>query len=179
MADSTVDPAILDAIKKVKPADYPSANTVSVISSQVVVYQPDGQFTNTMRTARLVLTPAGKADAASSTQYYTKDAEKMEVVEARVIKPDGKVIAVDKSDIQDVEQSGEANIYDPQGRAATVTVKNLAVGDVVDLTFKMTRITPTRTGYFNDVFAFQSMEPVLNASYTVDGPASLPLTSKI
>jgi hypothetical protein len=179
MADSTVDPVILDAIKKVKPADYPSANTVSVISSQVVVYQPDGQFTNTMRSARLVLTPAGKADAASSTQYYTKDAEKMEVLEARVIKPDGKVIPVDKSDIQDIEQSGEMNIYDPQGRAAKVTVKNLAVGDVVDLTFKMTRITPTRVGYFNDVFSFQSMEPILNASYAVDGPASLPLTAKI
>src|SRR5688572_29132792 len=30
-ANAGVDPAILDAIKRVKPADYPSANTVSVL----------------------------------------------------------------------------------------------------------------------------------------------------
>lgn len=178
-ARAEVDPAILDAIKHVKPADYPSANTVSVIESQSVVYQPDGQFTNTQHSAHLVLTTTGKTEAANASFYYTKDAEKMEVVQAQVVKPDGKVITVPKSDIQDVEQSGEANIYDPQGRALKVTFGNLAVGDVVDITVKLTRILPTRANYFNDVFSFQSTEPLLNASYTVDGPASLPLTSKI
>ena len=62
-------------------------------------------------------------------------------------------------DIQDVEQSGEANIYDPNGRAMKVTFSNLAVGDVVDLTYKLTRLLPTRIGYFNDIFDFQSTEP--------------------
>jgi hypothetical protein len=178
-ANAGVDPAILDAIKRVKPADYPSANTVSVLESQSVVYQADGQFTNTQHSARLVLTTAGKAQAANASFYYTKDAEKMEILEAQVIKPDGKVIPVAKTDIQDVEQSGEANIYDPEGRALKVTFGNLAVGDVVDITVKLTRVLPTRQNYFNDVFAFQSTDPLLNASYTVDGPASLPLTSKI
>jgi hypothetical protein len=177
-ADSA-DPAILDAIKNVKPATYPSANTVSVISSQVVVFQPDGQFTNTQRSARLVLTQEGKSSVASANAYYTKDAEKMEVVSAQIIKADGKVIPVDKTDIQDVEQSGEANIYDPQGRAMKITFKGVAVGDVVDYTIKLTRITPTRVGYFNDVFGFQSGEPLLSATYSVDGPASLPLTTQI
>ncbi|HUS29815.1 MAG TPA: DUF3857 domain-containing protein [Kofleriaceae bacterium] len=178
-ASAGVDPEILDAIKKVKPADYPSANTVSVISSQSVVFQPDGQFTNTMHQATLVLTTAGKEQAASASFYYTKDAEKMEILEAQVVKPDGKVVTIDKSEFQDVEQSGEANIYDPQGRALKVTFKNLAVGDVVDITTKLTRLLPTRMNYFNDVFGFQSTDPILHASYNVDGPASRPLTTKI
>lgn len=178
-ANAGVDPAILDAIKRVKPADYPSANTVSVLESQSVVYQADGQFTNTQHSARLVLTTTGKTQAANASFYYTKDAEKMEILEAQVIKPDGKIIPVAKTDIQDVEQSGEANIYDPEGRALKVTFGNLAVGDVVDITVKLTRVLPTRQNYFNDVFAFQSTDPLLNASYTVDGPASLPLTAKI
>ena len=46
---------------------------------------------------------------------------------------------VDKKDIQDVEQSGEANIYDPQGRAVKLTFSGIAVGDVVELTWKLTR----------------------------------------
>jgi hypothetical protein len=174
-----VDPQILDALKKVKAKDYPSANTVTVLNDQTVVYQLDGQFTNTEHVARLVLTPTGKTEAASSSLYYAKDAEKMEVLAAQVIKPDGKVIPVDKKSIQDVEQSGEANIYDPNGRAMKVTFPNLQVGDVVDMTYKLSRLLPTRTNYFNDIFGFQSTEPVLEASYVVDGPATMPLTSQI
>ncbi|MEO8549430.1 MAG: DUF3857 and transglutaminase domain-containing protein [Kofleriaceae bacterium] len=178
-AFADVDPQITDALKKVKAKDYPSANAVTVLSDQAVVYQPDGQFTNTQHSARLVLTPTGKTEAASTSLYYAKDAEKMEVVSAQVVKPDGKVIPVDAKSIQDVEQSGEANIYDPNGRALKVTFPNLAVGDVIDITYKLTRLLPTRQNYFNDIFSFQNTEPVLEASYTVDGPANMPLTSQL
>ena len=174
-----VDPAIVDAVKKVKPSDYPSANAVTIISSQQVVYQPDGQFTNTMHAAQLVLTNEGTKQAASRSLYYTKDAEKMEVLSAQVIKHDGTVVKVPAKDIEDTEQSGEMNIYDPQGRAVKVTFANLAVGDAVDVTYRLTRLLPTRVGYFNDIFAFQSTEPVLSASYSVDGPAKLPLTAHV
>jgi len=174
-----VDPQILDALKKVKAKDYPSANAVTVLNDQAVVYQLDGQFSNTQHVARLVLTPTGKTEAASSSLYYAKDAEKMEVLAAQVIKPDGKVIPVDQKSIQDVEQSGEANIYDPNGRAMKVTFPNLQVGDVVDMTYKLTRLTPTRMNYFNDIFGFQSTEPMLEASYVADGPSSMPLTSQL
>src|SRR5262245_2088447 len=81
-AFAEVDPEILDSMKKVKPSDYPSANVVSIINSQSVVYQSDGQFTNTFHSAQLVLTTTGKAEASSASLYYTKDAEKMEVVSA-------------------------------------------------------------------------------------------------
>jgi transglutaminase-like putative cysteine protease len=178
-AYADVDPQITDAIKKVKPSDYPSANSVIVLNDQSVVYQPDGQFTNTMHEARLVLTTTGKSEASTTSLYYTKDAEKMEVLSAQVVKKDGTVIPVDKKDIQDVEQSGEMNIYDPQGRAVKVTMSNVGVGDVVDVTYKLTRLLPTRVGYFNDIFGFQGTEPMLEASYAVDGPATLPLTAEI
>ncbi len=178
-AYADVDPQILDAIKKVKPADYPSANTVTVMNDQQVVYQQDGQFVATIHNARMVLTQAGKADAASTSLYYAKDAEKMEILSAQVVKKDGKVIVVDKKDIQDVEQSGEANIYDPNGRALKVTFPNIAIGDVVEVSYKLTRLLPTRVGFFNDIYGFQSTEPMLFGSYAVDGPASLPLTSEI
>jgi len=178
-AFADVDPAILDAVKKVKASDYPSANTVTIISSQSVVYQPDGQFTNTTHVAQLVLTTTGKSEAASRSLYYTKDAEKMEVLQAQVVKKDGTVVQVAKKDIQDTEQSGEMNIYDPQGRAVKVTFANLAVGDAVDVTWKLTRMTPTRVGFFNDIFAFQSTDPLLSATYSVDGPASLPLVAQL
>jgi transglutaminase-like putative cysteine protease len=177
-AYADVDPQILSAVKTVKPSDYPSANTLRVLDDERVVYQTDGQFTDTEHSARMVLTTAGKDAVASSTLYYTKDAEKMEVLSAQVIKKDGKVVAVDKKDIQDVEQSGEMNIYDPQGRAVKVTFSSIAVGDVVDITYKLTRTLPTRVGYFNQAVGFQSTEPVMIATYSVDAPAALPLVAQ-
>jgi hypothetical protein len=178
-AYADVDPQITSALRRVKASAYPSANSVNVIDDQSVVYQPDGKFTNTTHTATLVLTQAGKEGTATSSIYYTKDAEKIDVLAAQVVKPDGKVIAVSPKDIQDVEQSGEANIYDPQGRAVKVTFSGLDVGDSSDLTYRLTRNLPTRENYFNDIFSFQAGDPVLEASYTVDGPASLPLTAQI
>jgi transglutaminase-like putative cysteine protease len=174
-----VDPDVLAAIKKVKPSDYPSANTLAIRNDQNVVYQANGQFTMTIHQVTLVLTQTGKTAAGSFSQPYAKDGEKMEVITAQVIKPDGKTIQVPKKDIQDTEQGGEMNIYDPNGRAVKVTFSGLAVGDAVEATFKLTRITPTRDNYFNDIFQFQSTEPQLEASYQIDGPASLPLTAEI
>jgi hypothetical protein len=178
-AYADVDSRILDAIKKVKPADYPSANALAIFAEQAVVYQPDGQFTNTQHEARLVLTTTGKAEVSTHTLHYTKDAEKMEVLFAQVVKKDGTVIPVDKKDIQDVEESGDMNIYDPQGRAVKITFAGIAVGDVVEASYKLTRTLPTRVGYFNDASNFQSTQPILETTYTVDAPGSLPLTAEI
>jgi hypothetical protein len=178
-AAAAVDPSILDAIRKIKPADYPSANTVVIASDQAIVYQRDGQFTATVHDVRLVLTQEGKAAASSLPLNYTRDAEKMEVLTARVIKADGSVVPVGPSGIKDTEQSGEMNIYDPMGRSLQVTFDGLAPGDAAEVTFRMTRLLPTRPGFFNDTFAFQGTEPMLEGSYDIDGPADLPLTSTI
>lgn len=178
-AADDVDPAILAAVKKIRPKDYPSANAVLLVDDQSVVYQEDGHFTNTTHEAELVLTPAGKAGAATMSLPYARDAEKMEVLSARVIKPSGAVAPVPSSAIQDTAQSGEMNIYDPNGRSIKVTFEGLAVGDAVDITYRLTRMKPTRAHFFNDIFQFQITEPILEASYTVDGPAALPLTAVI
>jgi hypothetical protein len=174
-----VDPAILKAIKTIKPSDYPSANSVLLASEQSVVYQVDGQFTNTGHLVRLVLTPEGKSEAAAMPLNYTRDAEKMEVLTARVIKASGEIVPVGPSGIKDTEQSGEANIYDPMGRSLQVTFEGVSVGDAVEISYKLTRLLPTRPDAFNDYFAFQGTDPMLLASYSVDGPAALPLVSTI
>jgi hypothetical protein len=133
-AAADVDPRILEAIRKVTPADHPSASSVTIVNDQAVVYQADGTFTNTMHTVRLVLAAAGKQAASATSIHYTRDAENEEVLLARVIKPDGTVIPVKPSEIRDVEEDGDANIYDPQGRAIKITFAGLAVGDAVDRT---------------------------------------------
>src|SRR5258708_18496611 len=178
-ARADVDPVIKAAIAKIKPADYPSSNVVVLLDDQAVVYQSDGQFANTIHIARLVLTPAGKQDVATMSWPYAKDGEKVEVLSAQVVKKDGSVVRVAKSDIQDTEQGGEENIYDPNGRVVKITFAGVAVGDAVDATLKLVRETPTRIGFFDDIFTFQSTEPIIEASYKVDGPAALPLVAQV
>jgi hypothetical protein len=173
------DPKIVEAIKQIKPADYPSANKVALLDSQHVVFQKDGTFQNTIHSIDLVLTPDGREAAASHTLYYTKDAEVYEIKTARVIKKDGTTIDVPAKDILDTEQGGEMNIYDPQGRAKKITIQGLAVGDAVEIEATLKRSLPTRENYFNDQFYFQHPDPMLESTYTADGPASMPLTTQI
>jgi transglutaminase-like putative cysteine protease len=173
------DPAIVEQIKTIKPADYPSANTVSLLDRQDVVFQKDGTFAVTFRSIELVLTADGRERAAAHTLYYTKDAETYDIKTVRVIKRDGSAVEVPAKDILDTEQSGEANIYDPQGRAKKITVQGLAVGDAVEIEATMTRKLPTRENYFNDQYYFQRPSPVLESTVTIDGPASMPLTTQI
>ena len=176
---AAVEPALLKAIQSAKASDYPSANSVLVRDEQSIVYQTSGQYTATFRWVQVVLTPEGKSAVASMPINYTKDAEKAEVVSARVIKASGEVVPVGPSGIKDTEQSGEMNIYDPMGRSLQVTFEGVSVGDATDVTFRMTRLVPTRPGVFADTFFFQTTEPVLESSYSVDGPASMPLVSQI
>src|SRR5262245_33525846 len=138
--------ALLATLPKVNPSDYPSANTILIQNDQAVVYQADGQFTNTLHEIKMVLTPTGKSEAATMAIDYTKDAEKVEVVSAQVIKADGSVIKVPASAMKDTEQTGDMNIYDPQGRALRITFEGLAVGDATDVTYRLTRTLPTRPG---------------------------------
>ena len=109
-AAAPVDPSVLSAIHKVKAQDYPSANAVMVVDDQTVVFQADGQFTNTAHVVRVVLTPTGKNEAATTSLDFAKDAEKMEVLTAQVIKPDGTVVPVAPESIRETEQGGEMNI---------------------------------------------------------------------
>ena len=178
-AFADVDPKELAAIVKIKPADYPSANVVLLRSDQAVVYQKDGSYTNTESYLQVALTPAGKTYSGSTTLNYTKDAEAIDVLVARVIKKDGHVIDIPHSSFQDTERSGEENIYDPQGRALKVTFTGVEVGDAIDVKYKFTRKLPTRPNFFTDTFWFQSELPIVEATYSVDGPASMPLTSEI
>lgn len=173
------DPKIVEAIKQIKPSDYPSANKVALLDSQHVVYQKDGTFQNTYHSIELVLTADGRESAASHTLYYTKDAESYAIKTARVIKKDGTTVDVPAKDILDTEQGGEMNIYDPQGRAKKITIQGLAVGDAVEIEATLSRSLPTRENYFNDQFYFQHPDPMLESTYTVDGPAAMPLTTQI
>lgn len=171
--------SLVDKLKEVKASEFPSANTVLVVDDQSVVYQASGKFAITVHEVRKLLTPAGVHAADSTSLDYEKGAETLDVVSARVIKHGGKIIPVPSSDIQNTEQSGAMNIYDPNGRAVKITYPDLAVGDAVDLTYRMTQLTPTRDGFFADIFLFQSGAPIIEASYRVNGPAALPLTAAL
>jgi hypothetical protein len=173
------EPSPPQIIQKLKASDFPSANTVYVVDDQTVTFQDDGSFDYTFHTIQLVLTKEGIAHAATLSLDYAKDAEKIDLVSARVLKAGGQVVDVGAQNVKDTEQAGEANIYDPNGRSLRLSVDGLAVGDAVDVTYKLKRATPTRPGYFADTFYFQGTVPILSATYTVDGPASKPLATSI
>ncbi len=174
-----VDPAVMEALKSLKASDYPNANAVVLLESQSVVYQADGTQTTDVHEVSAALTPTGKDHIGSTAINFARDAEKVDIRLARVIKPDGTVLPVSEENITETELSGHANIYDPNGRSMKVVFAGVDVGDAVEVQYRLTRHKPVRDGFFADVFVFQTGNPMLRAIYEVDGPASLPLTSEL
>ena len=89
----------------------------------------------------LVLTTAGKAEAAVDVALLHEGRrEDGGPGGAGRSSTDGKVVPVAPKDIQDAEQSGEMNIYDPNGPRREGHVRRTsAVGDAVDITYRLTR----------------------------------------
>jgi transglutaminase-like putative cysteine protease len=174
-----VSPDVLAAIKSVKASDYPSANSVTVLDSQYTAYQADGRYQTTTDGVRLVLTNDGRDDVAHASVAYVTDYDHLENLSARVIKADGTVVPIPDSAIQDEAGSAETsaiNIYGPNNRTKEIDFPDLDVGDATEVTYTDVVDAPMRENYFEGVDYFMSTEPVLQVSYEIQGPKSMPLT---
>lgn len=173
-----VDPSVLAAIHAVKPAAYPSANTVTVRYDESIAFQADGTYTDHHHEVTLVLTPEGRNDAASHPIVYVTGHDHVTDLVARVIKADGTVVPVPSSGIQDTVQGGAPgmNIYDPDARQISVAFSGLAPGDATEITYTDVVEKPYRPNYFDDQIYFMDFSPVLAQHYEISGPTSMPLT---
>ncbi len=178
-AAEDVDPAVVEALKNLKASDYPSANAVILVNTQSVVYQADGTFTATVHVVAAALTQTGKDQIGSTSVDFTRDAMKVDILVARVVKPDGTVWPVSEENITETEQSGDMNIYDPNARSRKVFFPGVDVGSAIELEYRLTLFKPIRDGFFTDNYFLQMWLPMQRASYEIDGPATLPLVWEV
>ena len=156
--------------------EHPDANALVVFEDTRTVFDESGEFTSVEHSLLKILTDKGKQAVATKKLPYHRRYTTVKVLLARVIKKDGRVVAVPPESIKDgtMEETQAMNILDENFRRLSVAFPGVEVGDSAEMTVE-THSKPLIQGHYNDFTVFQSMEPVLRKEVTIEGPASKPL----
>ena len=159
---------------------YPNADTVTVYDGSYVVYQSDGLSEVTEEFCVKALTEAGRSGMRNLKFGFNSVYGTRTVLEAAVIKPDGRRIPVDLKKHSSVAISAHSmgsNIFTPTSKVLSVDFPDLEIGDAVTATLKNTSTKTPFPGIFSETFLLQDDDPLLLAEVTVDAPEKFPLRS--
>ncbi len=156
--------------------EHPDANALIIFEDNNVFYQESGEFTASEHSLVKILTDKGKQMFATKKLPYHRRYSTINVLLARVIKPDGRIVPVAKEAMKDgtMEEAQQINILEENFRRISITFPGVELGDSIE-TVVETQSKPLIKGHYNDLMVFQYFEPVLRKRYTIEGPASLPL----
>lgn len=169
---------VIEAARAVTHEAYPNADDVVVDEYIRVQYQTNGTSQTWDDEYIKVLTEKGKRSRGNLSLNYTLPYGTAEVKRLEVIKPDGKVIAVDiatQSRVMVDRSQMSANIYNPNDKILKVTVPGLEIGDICHIISYRDTVKPRVPNTWSDYMVFEYTSPLKHITYEVLGPRELPL----
>lgn len=154
--------------------EHPDANALIIFETYNVVFEESGEFTATEHILIKILTDKGKQMFATRKLPYHRRYSTVNVLRARVIKQDGRVVQVSQEAMKDgtMEETQQINIFEENFRRISISFPGVELGDSIE-TLVETKSKPLIKGHYNDVILFQVFEPILRKEATIEGPASL------
>jgi transglutaminase-like putative cysteine protease len=156
--------------------EYPDANTVVGFDQTDVTFDEAGAYEEWNHAFVKILTDEGVDQRGDESFTYHRRYGTVDVVLARVIKSDGTEIIVGEDLITDGTPPAIAamDIYETDFREKTIVFPGLEVGDAVEYLIHQ-KYEPLIEDNFNGFYILQYTEPIVEASVTIDGPATRPL----
>jgi transglutaminase-like putative cysteine protease len=138
---------------------------------------PDGTHVETESWALKVLSEQGVTVAQKASVSFSDQLEKMEVIAAYTLKPDGRKIQVPATNYQDETNTGRgtATPMFSDMRTKTVAFPDVGVGDTVVMEYKLTQHEATFPGNFSMLQSFSKFEVYDDVQISLSAPASLGL----
>ncbi|NLF18499.1 MAG: DUF3857 and transglutaminase domain-containing protein, partial [Lentisphaerae bacterium] len=173
-------PAVLAAAAAVDRERFPNADDVLIDDMILCEYQADGTAVTLDDTCIKVLTEKGRRDQQVLTRHFTLPFGTASFLLVQVIKPDGRVIAVDleaQSRVMVDPSQMQSNIYNPDSKVLQVTLPELSPGDLVRYVAREDLVKPRVPGTFSDYQILEYTSPILRYTYEVRAPRELPLRS--
>ena len=138
---------------------------------------PDGTHVETKSWGLKVLTDQGVSEAQEASVSVSERLQTMEVLEAYTLKKDGSKVNVPSTNFQDETNTGKgtaAPMFSDM-RTKTVAFPDVAVGDTVVLSYKLTEKEATFPGNFSMLQTFSKFEVYDDVHVSLSAPASLAL----
>jgi transglutaminase-like putative cysteine protease len=150
------------------------ASRIGLIDASYVINK-DGSFTETRKWEMTVLKERALESAKNYTLTYSTSIQKADVLEAYTRKANGKKVKAPKSNYQVEANSGkgkDAPIYSDR-TSLTVVFPDVAVGDTVVFSYKLTAKEPMFAGHFSETETYSKVRAFDNIHIRIDAPSSL------
>ena len=173
------DPGIAKIINNA-PDDklYPQAGALVLLANESIeITQKDTQE-STMHYLIKVLNERGKENFAESAIEYDSTFEKIELVYARTIKPDGQVVYVGSRHIRDLSKYLNFPLYS-NARVFIISFPEVANGAVLEYKIKIKRSQLVNKKDFFLSYPVQNYEPIISAEFSLTIPKERDLKIKI
>ncbi len=161
-----------------KAGQFPNAAKVTLLDLSDIDVKADGSARTITRQTVKVFNERGRDDQGEVTIPYSADIEKVRVIHARTIKPDGTIVNVKPTDIVDQALSGDGEYSD--ARALRFSMPAIEPDSIVDYEYETTQKASHMPGQWWSRWYFQSgTDPVVLSKLTVKIPKSLTLKEQI
>lgn len=161
---------------RVKPETYPLYNRAVLLDQGVVFVHSNGNRDMMIHLVQQALTPAGAKQISSYRIPFDPERERIEVLAARVIQPDGSTLSAKNITERSVGGGGgESTVYN-QGHVKEFSFSQVAEGSVVELQYTVEATGESLYGnFFEDAFFFGGNDPTLDFEYVLDSSLALPV----
>jgi transglutaminase-like putative cysteine protease len=138
---------------------------------------PDGTHVETQAWALKVLSDQGIAEAQQASVSFSDRLEKLEILSAYTLKQDGRKIQVPPTNFQDEANTGNGTAAPMFSdiRTTTVAFPDVAVGDSVVLSYKLTQKEATFPGNFSMLQMFSKFQVYDEVQVSLSAPTTLAL----
>jgi tetratricopeptide (TPR) repeat protein len=150
------------------PEDYPKFTLLTLLDQGFVKVNPNGTQSKMIHSVKKVLRREAIRQAAYEQIAYDPARQKVEVIRARVIQPDGSV--AENAAIRDNaygRNSGPGSVYS-EYKSKSIQLPQVKEGSIVDIQYT---VEDRRENIYNDEFEtnffFGSMNPTLRFDFTV------------
>ncbi|MCD6087922.1 MAG: DUF3857 and transglutaminase domain-containing protein [Candidatus Hydrothermae bacterium] len=148
---------------------FPDASLVCLLDKGVQELREDGTRTYRYHFQGLIVKPE-KLNAATVLIPFEEDLEKVKVLLARTIKPDGRVINLHPEEIK-ITKASSGSVFFGREKHLSFTLPEVAPGDVIEYIYEDYVFNPWDRKVFDPEWYFGGEDPVLHSEITIVIPA--------
>ena len=149
---------------------------IFILDSAEVKVSGSGSHETTVHEKILVTGESGKRFGDLQIPYDS-ERQKVEVVFARSVSPEGKTTPVDPLNIRNVTPAelSQYTVLYPGIKSITISFPEVEIGTTIEYSYRMETFKPLIPGRFWDDFSFQSTEPFVLSVYRLIVPKNFHL----
>jgi tetratricopeptide (TPR) repeat protein len=177
-ASIRLDPFVAEIIRKAPDQkDYPQAGAIVLYCDETVEINSDNTLVSELHYVIKILNERGKKYAEVEFGYDSTF-DKVELLYAHTIKPDGEVVSVGQKHIRDVSRYLNYPLYS-NARVMIISMPEVTEGAIIEYKIRKYRSKLVNEKDFFTTYFLQESEPILRAKFSVSLPRDRKLHTRV